>query len=125
MTSLGLGLWLLGTVLLLDRVLLTLGNMAFMTGIAAIIGLQKTVRFFVRPVKLKGSLFFLGGMVLIMVRWRLAGFVAECYGSWVLFSSFLPNVLASVKLTPLGAVFELPGLRQAADWIYDQRRLPV
>ena len=47
--------------------------MAFMTGIAAIIGLQKTVRFFVRPVKLKGSLFFLGGMVLIMVRWRLAG----------------------------------------------------
>ena len=28
MTSLGVGLWLLGTVLLLDRVLLTLGNVS-------------------------------------------------------------------------------------------------
>lgn len=96
-----------------------------MTGIAGIIGVAKTVKFFFRPAKLKGSIFFLGGMILIIARWRLIGFIAECYGSWHLFNSFLPNVVASAKLTPIGAIFDLPGLRQLADWIYDQRRLPV
>lgn len=123
--SLGTLLTGLGAVLFLDRALLTLGNLSFLIGVGFILGISRMFTFFFKPEKLKGSCFFFGGFIVIVWKWALVGLLLEAYGLWCLFSAFLPNVVASMKISPVGWIFELPGLKQIAEWIYDQRRLPV
>eukprot|EP00923_Selenidium_pygospionis_P035067 GHVN01061124.1.p1 GENE.GHVN01061124.1~~GHVN01061124.1.p1 ORF type:complete len:133 (-),score=3.58 GHVN01061124.1:9-407(-) len=102
----------LGAVLFLDRALLTLGNLCFLMGVGFILGPSRMVTFFFKRDKLKGSCFFFGGFFVILWKWAIVGLILELYGIWCLFSSFLPNVVASLKLSPVGWICDLPGFRQ-------------
>ena len=121
----GVFLYFLGFLLFFDRILLAFANVAFFGGINFILGPHNSTRFFFRRKKLKGSLCCFVGFLLIILRWPSLGFFFQIYGIWILFRALLPNILSSLKLTPLGFLFNLPGLRTIADWIYDQRRLPL
>jgi Got1/Sft2-like family len=57
-----------------------------------IIGLQKTLVFFSRPQKLKGTAAFCAGILLILLRWPLTGFLIELYGLFILFGDFLVTI---------------------------------
>jgi hypothetical protein len=57
----------------------------FLCGLTLIIGIQKTLLFFARRQKLKGTAAFAGGILLILFRWPLIGFIVELYGIFVLF----------------------------------------
>ena len=48
--------------------------------------------FFARRQKLKGTAAFLGGIVLILLRWPLVGFLVELYGIFVLFGDFFATI---------------------------------
>ncbi|KAM4701589.1 vesicle transport protein GOT1A [Discoglossus pictus] len=95
---------LFGVLLYFDSVLLAFGNLLFLTGLALIIGLRRTFSFFFQRQKLRGSSFFLGGALLVLLRWPLLGMLCECYGFINLFRGFFPMVfgfLATLGNIPL------------------------
>ena len=64
----------------------------FILGLTLIIGPQKTVIFFARRQKLKGTAAFVTGIILILLRWPLVGFLIELYGIFVLFGDFFATI---------------------------------
>uniref|UniRef100_A0A7N5JCJ5 Golgi transport 1A n=1 Tax=Ailuropoda melanoleuca TaxID=9646 RepID=A0A7N5JCJ5_AILME len=67
-------------------------QLLFLTGLLFIIGLRKTFSFFFQRHKLKGTSFFLGGVVIVLLRWPLLGMFLETYGFFSLFKGFFPVV---------------------------------
>ena len=67
--GLGLIMTLMGVMFLFDRALLCLGNMAFLAGLAFLLGPEKTGRFFVR--KKVPSAFFFGGFGISVFLWSI------------------------------------------------------
>jgi len=76
---------LFGLILFFDRALLAMGNILFLVGITLLLGPSRTFLFFARRQKWRGSAAFWAGILLILLRWPLVGFVVECYGIFVLF----------------------------------------
>ncbi|XP_056294626.1 vesicle transport protein GOT1A isoform X2 [Pseudoliparis swirei] len=105
----GLFFLLFGVLLYFDSVLLAFGNVLFLAGLTFIIGPWRTASFFFQRQKFRGSLFFLGGVALVLSRWPVTGMLAEAYGFVLLFRSFLPMavtfVLTSLNLPLLSAFF--------------------
>ncbi|KAF6074551.1 golgi transport 1A [Phyllostomus discolor] len=104
-TGFGIFFILLGVLLYFDSVLLAFGNLLFLTGLSLIIGLRRTFSFFFQMHKLKGTSFFLGGVVIVLLRWPLLGMVLETYGFLNLFKGFFP-----VAFGFLGNAFNIPFL---------------
>lgn len=65
-------------------------QLLFLTGLSLIIGLRKTFSFFFQRHKLKGTSFFLGGVLVVLLRWPLLGMCLETYGFFSLFKGFFP-----------------------------------
>ncbi|KAG7477747.1 hypothetical protein MATL_G00072850 [Megalops atlanticus] len=105
LTGFGLFFLLFGVLLYFDSVLLAFGNILFLTGLAFIIGLQRTAYFFFQRQKLRGSTFFLGGVALVLLRWPVVGMAIETYGFVQLFKSFFP-----VAFGFLGSLVNIPFL---------------
>ncbi|KAI0017271.1 Got1-like family protein [Xylariomycetidae sp. FL0641] len=98
----GGGFFLIGGVMLFfDRAMLAMGNILFLIGLTIIIGPQKTAVFFARRQKLKGSMAFFTGLLLILLRWPLIGFVVELYGIFVLFGDFLGTIAGFARGLPV------------------------
>jgi hypothetical protein len=75
----------LGIILFFDAALLALGNVLFTAGITLLIGPQKTFYFFARKQKLRGTLCFFAGMLLVFARWTFIGMLVEIFGFLNLF----------------------------------------
>jgi hypothetical protein len=73
----------------------------FLIGLTIIIGLQKTMLFFARRQKLKGTGAFFGGLALILMRWPLIGFLVELYGIFILFGDFLGTIAGFARNIPI------------------------
>jgi hypothetical protein len=96
------GFFLIGGVLLFfDQAMLAMGNILFLIGLTIIIGPQKTLLFFARKQKLKGTGAFAAGIALILLRWPLIGFLVELYGIFVLFGDFLGTIASFAKNIPV------------------------
>ena len=59
----------------------------FLSGLVFIIGFKRTFNFFFQRPKLKGTSFFLGGIIVVLMRWPLLGMLLEAYGFFTLFRS--------------------------------------
>ena len=57
----------------------------FVSGLALVIGLERTFRFFFQRHKLKGSAFFIGGIFIVLIGWPMVGMILETYGFVLLF----------------------------------------
>ncbi|KAJ2613568.1 Golgi Transport [Coemansia sp. RSA 1365] len=116
MTAFGLALIGLGVVLFFDAGLIAIGNILFLAGMSMIIGIQKTVFFFTRRDKLRGSIAFFAGFVLVLVKWPIVGILIEAFGFLNLFGDFFPVAINFLRGLPIiGRVFSLPGVRQLVD----------
>lgn len=73
----------------------------FLIGLTIIIGPQKTLAFFARKQKLKGTAAFFLGLFLILMRWALVGFMVELYGIFILFGDFLGTILGFGRNIPV------------------------
>lgn len=59
----------------------------FLSGLVFIIGFRRTFTFFFQRPKLKGTSFFLGGVIIVLMRWPILGMLLEAYGFITLFRS--------------------------------------
>lgn len=95
----------LGIMLFFDAALLALGNvcspqvcvfsllahtehlaqMLFLSGLTLIIGPQNTFRFFARKQKLRGTACFIGGILLVFMKYAFIGMIVEIFGFLNLF----------------------------------------
>lgn len=73
----------------------------FLIGLTIIIGPQKTLVFFARKQKLKGTAAFFAGLALILFKWPLIGFLVELYGIMVLFGDFLGTIAGFARNVPV------------------------
>ncbi|KAG5964888.1 hypothetical protein E4U58_002999 [Claviceps cyperi] len=98
----GGGIFLIGGVMLFfDRAMLAMGNILFLIGLTIIIGPQKTLSFFARKQKAKGTAAFFAGLILILIRWTFIGFLIELYGIAVLFGDFFGTIAAFATGIPV------------------------
>ncbi|XP_022196758.1 vesicle transport protein GOT1B isoform X1 [Nilaparvata lugens] len=106
----------LGVLLLFDKGLLAIGNILFIAGLASVIGLERTFRFFFQRHKAKASVAFFGGIVVVLLGWPLVGMMLETYGFILLFSGFFPVAINFLRRVPiLGTFLNLPGIRTIMD----------
>lgn len=116
----------LGVLTFFDAALLAFGNILFIAGIALIIGLQKTVYFFARPQKARGSLCFILGVVLILLKRSFIGFAIECVGILALFGDFFGVIVSFLRSLPIiGPLLSHPAVAPTIDRIAGVRILPV
>jgi len=57
----------------------------FVSGLTLIIGPQKTFYFFARKQKIRGTVCFLGGILLVFFKWPFVGMIIETFGFLNLF----------------------------------------
>ncbi|KAI6072799.1 Vesicle transport protein GOT1A [Aix galericulata] len=88
---------LFGMLLYFDPVLLAFGNILFLSGLVFIIGFRRTFTFFFQRQKLKGTSFFLGGVLIVLMRWPILGMLLEAYGFVSLFRSVLWHPAATAR----------------------------
>jgi hypothetical protein len=70
-------------------------------GLTIIIGPQKTLAFFARKQKMKGTAAFFLGLFLIIMRWAFVGFFVELYGIIILFGDFLGTIAGFARNIPV------------------------
>ncbi|PNY25024.1 Uncharacterized protein TCAP_05039 [Tolypocladium capitatum] len=80
---------------------LAMGNILFLIGLTIIIGPQKTLLFFARKQKARGTAAFFVGLALILIRWTFIGFFVELYGIFVLFGDFLGTIAGFARGLPV------------------------
>lgn len=128
----------LGVIMFFDATLLAMGNVLFVSGIALLIGPQKTLLFFARKQKIRGTVCFFTGMSLVFLRWAIVGVIVETVGflnlfGYVTFSvcvlvwrlcqltcsrDFFPVILSFMRQMPIiGNVFSLPVIGQVCYFI--------
>ncbi|XP_076061658.1 vesicle transport protein GOT1B isoform X2 [Oratosquilla oratoria] len=99
----------LGILLFFDKGLLAIGNILFLAGLAFVIGLERTFRFFFQTHKWKGSGAFFGGILIVLFGFPLIGMCIEAYGFIILFSGFLPIAINFLRRVPIiGQLLNLP-----------------
>ncbi|KAL6086325.1 hypothetical protein STEG23_036483 [Scotinomys teguina] len=87
LTGFGVFFLFFGMILFFDKALLAIGNVLFVAGLAFVIGLERTFRFFFQKHKVKATGFFLGGVFVVLIGWPLIGMIFEIYGFFLLFRS--------------------------------------
>lgn len=60
-------------------------QLLFLSGLVFIIGFRRTFTFFFQRSKLKGTSFFFGGLIVVLMRWPILGMLLEAYGFISLF----------------------------------------
>ncbi|XP_017769143.1 PREDICTED: vesicle transport protein GOT1B isoform X2 [Nicrophorus vespilloides] len=106
----------LGVILLFDKSLLALGNILFICGLACVIGLERTFRFFFQRHKVKASIAFFGGIIIVLVGFPLIGMLFETYGFVLLFSGFFPVAINFLRRVPvIGTLLNMPGVSGIVD----------
>uniref|UniRef100_A0A7R9UFL3 Vesicle transport protein n=1 Tax=Pinguiococcus pyrenoidosus TaxID=172671 RepID=A0A7R9UFL3_9STRA len=93
----------LGVLFLLDTALLVIGNILFISGVVMTIGLSRTIRFFTKRERMRGTICLACGMLLVLVRWPLFGMILEVGGIVTLFRAFVPIITS--YLPDMGSLF--------------------
>ena len=118
LAAFGISFVFLGVLLLFDKGLLAIGNILFISGLACVIGPRRTLNFFFQRYKIKASIAFLGGVIIVLMGWPIVGMILETYGFVLLFSGFLPVAINFLRRVPvLGTVLNMPGLSRVLDLI--------
>lgn len=85
---------------------------------ACVIGLERTGRFFFQKHKVKASIAFFGGIIIVLVGYPIVGMVVETYGFVLLFSGFFPVAINFLRRVPvLGTFLNMPGVSRVSYFI--------
>ena len=69
--------------------MILMGNILLLAGIPIILGARKTLTFFARKEKFKGTACVAVGITFIIARWPMIGFFIEVVGLFFLFADFI------------------------------------
>lgn len=100
LTAFGMFFTICGVFMFFDAGLLAIGNILFLSGLVLVIGAQKTLGFFARKNKLKGTICFVTGIILVFIKWPIIGMLVESFGFLNLFGDFFPVVLSFLRRVP-------------------------
>lgn len=105
---------------------LVLTQILFLIGITLLIGPQKTLAFFARRQKIRGSIAFGLGIFLILIKRPFIGFAIEMVGILALFGDFFAVIVAFLRSMPvIGPVLSHPAVAPVIDRLAGVRILPV
>ncbi|ODV95075.1 hypothetical protein PACTADRAFT_86239 [Pachysolen tannophilus NRRL Y-2460] len=125
-TAAGVLFFIFGILTIFDSALLALGNILFVTGITLIIGPKKTLIFFTRQHKIRGSICFALGILLILLKRSFLGFIVETIGILALFGDFFAIIVQFLRSIPyVGPLLSHPYIAPTIDRIAGVRVLPV
>ncbi|ONH65657.1 Protein transport protein GOT1 [Cyberlindnera fabianii] len=125
-TAAGAFFFLLGVLTFFDAAFLAMGNLLFVVGVVCIIGPQRTVVFFTRPAKIRGTIAFVLGIFLILIRWPFTGFIIEAFGILQLFGDFFAVIISFLRSIPvIGPILSHPAIAPTIDRLAGVRVLPV
>ncbi|CAB4377268.1 Got1-domain-containing protein [Rhizophagus irregularis] len=125
LTACGVGFMFLGILLLFDGGLLAMGNILFLSGITLIIGFNKTIYFFARKNKIRGTICFFGGILLVFFKWPKTGIIVEFFGFLNLFGDFFPVIISFLRKVPfIGMLLSAPYISNVVDR-FAGSKLPV
>ncbi|ODV78735.1 Golgi transport [Suhomyces tanzawaensis NRRL Y-17324] len=125
-TAGGLAFFVLGIMTFFDSGFLALGNILFIIGLILIIGPQRTVTFFTRPTKIRGTLCFGLGIALILMKRSFIGFILESMGILGLFGDFFGTIVTFLRSIPyIGDLLNHPAIAPAIDRAAGINTLPV
>jgi hypothetical protein len=99
LTGLGVFFSAMGVVFLLDSILLTMGNVFFISGVAMVMGPARCRTFFVT--RRRASICFFVGMLLVLLRWCFIGLCIEGFGALNLFGNFFPMIARVLESMPI------------------------
>ena len=90
-------------------------------GLALFIGPKNTVGFFMKKSRREGSVAYFAGFLLIIIGWFMLttiGFLAQMYGLWKIFGSFIPAVFSYLQTVPVigPVVRNQPWLHQLVEY---------
>lgn len=122
---LGIILGFVGVTLFFDKFFLCMSNISFLIGLYFLVGIQKIVNIFLNKKKAIGSICLMVGLVLIIFNRTFFGFLFQFYGLYRLFYSLLPNILNFIKYSPFSFLLEIPGIKQGANYVSNNKRLPI
>ncbi|KAI8375975.1 Got1-domain-containing protein [Radiomyces spectabilis] len=126
LTALGVLFMFMGVLTFFDAGLLAMGNILFLSGITLTIGIQKTVAFFAQRNKIRGTICFLGGILLVFIKWPLFGIIIEVFGILNLFGDFFPLIFSFLRRLPvIGSILNRPALNNFFDRFSSSSSLPV
>ena len=94
---------------------LNLPQILFLAGITLLLGVQRTFLFFARRQKIKGTAAFVAGIILILLRWPLIGFLVEIYGIFILFGEFFKTIAGFAYNIPVVGPYLARGLQKAGE----------
>ncbi|KAJ1445783.1 hypothetical protein M885DRAFT_548871 [Pelagophyceae sp. CCMP2097] len=110
MCVLGAASTMLGVSLFFEKNLIRIGNVLLLSGAPIVVGPQRAARYLMAPAKLRGSLVFLMGFMLVLSGHPLLGIVVEVFGFCNLFGNLFPLVGTMLKRLPL--MSQLAGVTQ-------------
>lgn len=126
LTAFGIMFLWLGILLFLDGGLMAVGNILLLAGLVMLIGHGRTYAFFSRKEKIRGTICFLGGIVLIFIKRPFFGIAIELLGFFNLFGDFFPIVLTFLRQVPvLGRALRAPYISRVLDVIAGYQRSAV
>ncbi|ORC92758.1 putative to be involved in ER-Golgi transport [Trypanosoma theileri] len=103
LTGLGAFFTFLGIIMLLDSVLLTMGNILFVAGVALVMGPKRFKAFFLARRRASGCFFV--GILLIIAGFCFTGLIIQGFGALNLFGNFFPMIARVLESVPfLGPV---------------------
>lgn len=125
-TAAGVVFFLLGIFTFFDASLLAVGNILFVIGVVLIIGPTRAIYFFARPAKIKPTLFFFGGIMLILLKRSFIGFIVESVGILFLFGDFFGTIVLFLRSFPvIGPILRHPAVEPYINRIAGLDTLPV
>lgn len=125
-TASGVLFFVMGVLSLFSARMLSMGNILFIIGVVMIIGPQRTIVFFTRPAKLRGSVCFALGVLMILFKWSFFGFLVEMFGVLGLFGEFFPTLVQFLRSLPLiGPLLQHPLVAPVVDKLAGIRVLPI
>jgi hypothetical protein len=125
-TAGGFFFFMLGIFTFFDSGFLALGNVLFIIGLVLIIGPQRTITFFTRPNKIRGSLCFMLGILLILLKHSFFGFILESFGILGLFGDFFGTIVQFLRSVPyVGTLLSHPYVAPTIDKLAGINTLPI
>ena len=96
----GFVIFLVGFITMKPRILVS-SNIQIFLGLLLSNGFQQFFRYLFKVERLKGTILFIVGMVLVILKMMLPGAICELVGGYWLFGGFLPIVFSFLGKVPI------------------------
>jgi hypothetical protein len=100
-TGFGVAFFILGIFTFLNRKLLVTSTILVVLGLGMGVGPISLAKLLIRKDRLKGTIAYFAGVVLVFLKLSLPGVACEVVGAYWLFGGFLPIVLSIVSRIPI------------------------